>query len=559
MILLSKRKNQYYSYDDEGRVLVADGVGINHGVVSIGSINGKRFTYDNAGNIKTEHYYASDVADGLTQYTHHYDSRNLLEEVYRSRSGTTERIQYYSYNLDGLRTQSIIDDQETFTIYSGGKIKSVLIEDISGDGPVTVASLFDYDYSLDGRLKSYNYHDNETGYTDEYHYNYIMTYSGRQVSSVTVSPDPDRADGLISGTSTNDYDHRGRLTRTSVAESHGNRTTFFDYNGEDQIAASGTAGLEQNTGRFFFYHEGHSLADIGDSGINISPIDTEYLAGDNPTNYTIAGNETLYQIAKNIYGDSSLWYVIADANGLQMGPMDQFSASDTGRALRIPAKDLPLKNNATTFNAYNPGEIIGDLTPELQVPPPPPPPKKPCFVEQLVVIVVAVAVTAWTGGAAAGLLGSGFWATVAGAAIGGFVGSVASQAVAVEFGLQDSIDFKAARSAALSQALTAGVFQGGGIAGDGSGLSGWDKFAYNAAKGAFRYEANYHSNRIMGIETEYNFSDRVATSLAAGASAAATDYLSDKGAFDFFGGEHVEGFTQNYFSSAARAEILESC
>ncbi len=77
--------------------------------------------------------------------------------------------------------------------------------------------------------------------------------------------------------------------------------------------------------------------------------------------------DTLQSIARSLWGDASLWYLIADANGL--------SGSDAlvaGQRLTLPNKVSNVHNNASTFRPYNAGEAIGDISPTLPAPPPVP-------------------------------------------------------------------------------------------------------------------------------------------------------------------------------------------
>ena len=162
---------------------------------------------------------------------------------------------------------------------------------------------------------------------------------------------------------------------------------------------------------------------------------------------------------RKIYGDSSLWFVIADANGILLD-----EELEANRELKIPNVISGSKtNDFETFKPYNPTEIIGDITPRPE-PPPPPKKKDKCGgLLTIVIIVVAVVATVMTAGAAiaavspalggaatglggmaqlgaaalAGSHGAGM-AVIAGLA-GGAGGSIASQLVGMATGLQLSL------------------------------------------------------------------------------------------------------------------------
>ena len=222
---------------------------------------------------------------------------------------------------------------------------------------------------------------------------------------------------------------------------------------------------------------------------NYQPINEAYPAAA-PFEYTVVRNDTLSSIAARIWGDRSLWWIIADANGL--------SGAETlteGMRLVIPNKVSNLHNNASTFKVYDAGEAIGDTSPTLPDAPPPPQVgggKKGCGgIGTILVIIVAVVATVMTAGAAAlasagalsgasvgtiaatgaSVLGGGvavggvsasmFLSTAAGfagaAALGGAVGSVAGQLVGMATGVQDKFSWKQVGLSALGAGVTAGV------------------------------------------------------------------------------------------------------
>ncbi|MDN6886175.1 LysM peptidoglycan-binding domain-containing protein [Variovorax sp. CAN2819] len=90
-----------------------------------------------------------------------------------------------------------------------------------------------------------------------------------------------------------------------------------------------------------------------DFSFGYQPINGNYPAG-TPGSYSVGVSDTLQTIAKGAYGDSSLWYLIADANGLS-GNADLRA----GQVLRIPAATSSA-NNANTFKPYDPSKIAND-------------------------------------------------------------------------------------------------------------------------------------------------------------------------------------------------------
>lgn len=99
---------------------------------------------------------------------------------------------------------------------------------------------------------------------------------------------------------------------------------------------------------------------------NYEPISPTY-PGSVASSYTVRNGDTLQTIARSVWGDSAMWYLIADANGLASG-----STLTAGMKLTIPNKVTNIHNNAGTFRPYNAGEAIGDVNPTLPAAPPPP-------------------------------------------------------------------------------------------------------------------------------------------------------------------------------------------
>ncbi|MFZ6876608.1 LysM peptidoglycan-binding domain-containing protein, partial [Undibacterium sp. Di27W] len=107
--------------------------------------------------------------------------------------------------------------------------------------------------------------------------------------------------------------------------------------------------------------------------------------------YITQQGDTLQSIAKTVWGDATLWYLIADANGVVSA--DNFAP---GTKILIPAREISSHNTADSFKPYRPGEIIGDTTPTL----PTPAGAGGCGgLGQVIMIVVAVVVTIYTAGA----------------------------------------------------------------------------------------------------------------------------------------------------------------
>jgi len=178
-----------------------------------------------------------------------------------------------------------------------------------------------------------------------------------------------------------------------------------------------------------------------------------------PTSYTVVGGETLKTIARNVLGDSSLWWRIADANGLAISGDGELAA---GQTLSIPKLALN-SNNANTFQPYDPSRVVGSTDSVL---PAPAGQGGGCGgLGKIIMVAVAVVVAVYapqflTNLGVTGLMtGAGATATTTalGAAVGGAAGSVASQAAGNLMGIQDGFDWKGVGLAALSGGLANGI------------------------------------------------------------------------------------------------------
>lgn len=88
------------------------------------------------------------------------------------------------------------------------------------------------------------------------------------------------------------------------------------------------------------------------------PINSRYPSA-SATTYTVREGDSLQAIARAIWGDSAMWYLIAEANGLS-----DDGGLIAGQLLLIPNKVTNIHNNANTFRPYNPGEVIGKIGPQ---------------------------------------------------------------------------------------------------------------------------------------------------------------------------------------------------
>lgn len=213
-------------------------------------------------------------------------------------------------------------------------------------------------------------------------------------------------------------------------------------------------------------------------------------------------------MAQKAYANSSLWYVLAAANALS-GDSDLVA----GTSLKVPDTGVA-KNDSSTFKPYNPNEIVGSTSPGL----PYVPPASGCgAVGMIIMAVVAIVVTIYTAGLATpGLLAGGgaslgaifgagvatlggaggFGLAVAAGALGGFVGSVASQAVGKALGVVDHFSLRQAVSAGIAGGISGGITSYFGQVGKLIEAGKWGKVAASAALNS---AGSYAGNKIAGV------------------------------------------------------------
>lgn len=310
----------------------------------------------------------------------------------------------------------------------------------------------------------------QTQPTSQTHYTHTWWDSALQAR---IAYDADVGDGTAAKTSTFAYDVNGRVSYVSIDDGRPRTVTFVtDSQGQvltrreaDRITATGDPfsqyvyfngqRIGEITNDATFTQRSYAAAVISrtappstttskpfQNGVSNNPIhgasfDYGYdaLRPDSvPASgqaWTVRDGDTLQAIAAAVWGDASLWYLIAEHNGLTGS-----SLLTAGQLLTVPARVANLHNTSETFRPYDPNKALGDLNPTQ-----PAPPKKPggCGV---VGQIIAVAI-----------------AYVVGKFLGPVVGNAASQLFLMATGAQDKFDWKqlaiADISAGVSQALNA--------------------------------------------------------------------------------------------------------
>src|SRR5262249_60626070 len=156
----------------------------------------------------------------------------------------------------------------------------------------------------------------------------------------------------------------------SLLSQHGQQGALDKLSGQfpDGLMRSAVSELQAKLRQADEANRGKPVSSA-DFDYNFQAINDQY-PGMTPGTFKVRAGDTLQSVALAVWGDSSLWYIIADANGLAAG-----ATLIAGQELVIPNVVSNIHDNASTFRVYDPGQLIGDTTPKLPDPPPPPPQK----------------------------------------------------------------------------------------------------------------------------------------------------------------------------------------
>jgi YD repeat-containing protein len=553
--------DNWYTYDRENRITLTQGELVDlknaQGVVTgqqiqITARQGQQLAYDTHGNRRSATGMASGSA--VTEF-YSFDDDNRLIGTYknglmasgRAYDGAGRMTDYITYTTSGA-----IDSRRENLYFDNGWMKQQNL--YGGGGGLNQRT--DYSaanaYDKVGNLLSYNVGVYVgTSYTNYYTYTYTKFDDYKEVkvagSSTYFQP----------GETNTSYDVNGHISQVLDSQQQWvadgeygyyaqqtTRTRSFIGDADGTILRKTDNGNVQN----LYYAGDKAVGSVGgtaaspvaDFDFNYAPVSDTYPAV-SPGNYTVAAGDTLRGIAYKAYGDSKLWYLIADANGLMTdGDMH------LGQALKIPNRLTNVHNDFQTNKVYNAAEIIGDITPTLPDPPPPPQASGGgggCGgFGSILIMVVAIVAAAVIGpevfaalapeaGATAATL-SGYLsqgavtaamvapeAAAVAAGVGASVGSFAGQVVGNLAGIQDGINFG---DIALS-GLSAGL---GSLAGTALGVSGiGNTFLREAVGGALRSTVNQGLNLLTGNQQAFNWEQVAANAIAQGVAAQAVANL----------------------------------
>ncbi|MFB9111574.1 LysM peptidoglycan-binding domain-containing protein [Xanthomonas arboricola pv. corylina] len=469
----------------------------------------------------------------------HCAAEHFLERRQYADDGSAKRIDVSSYDADGR-----LISQTAYGIPMGGVYQPVDEEGnplpMPDDGleGLQLLSVVNYQdgtaatgYDAAGRLRGYRYSlvRNEQGsgmttpegYTHTYRYTYqgAETYLTQQVIGTSTHKD------FKTSNSTSTYDAWGKLLSVRENTPGGkvdDRLRYFTMDAEGNILRR-TEGTFKNgvfeqddaerlrTEQYAFANGQYVAAGRFDGKTDVLGQMNAYASTDVGTyKVTVQAGDTLRGLAQRLYGNSNLWYVLAEANAI-----DDDSGLVAGATLNVP--DVKANtNDANTFKPFNASEAIGSTTPSL--PYIPKPPEAGCgTLGMIIMVVVAVVVTYFTAGATGAYFTAALnaTATTAGAAaasaatwaVAGAAGSVASQGVGSAMG-QTSFSWRTVAATAIASGATAG-FSTAVSASVGPVVGAMSTAAVGNV-------SNYLANRLVGNEASFSWRSVAASAVTAG-------------------------------------------
>ena len=548
---------------------------------------------------------SGDSSAGACQMCQHLPPRSV-PQVHAACVKTPTKREDFTYNAkgqiasetvnqrvsDGSGSFDLLTSNKTYTYYDAnglyamgqvGQISSVNSKNgVSANAPNTLQR-YRYYFFNDQTLSDILYTPN-TSVPGTVHSNSSTFDDWGYVRAVQIADGRPRTVRFM-------HDENGHVLSREEDEANfhrGNpRQIYYRFDGKQlgEISNDGTAnitydeavaelGAQPPTNELPFRNGASTGREHADFHQHYDAVNSYKASSSSRSSWTVQNGESLRSIAHAVWGDSSLWYKIAEANG-----MSGDSGLSAGQVLTLPTNVVRTQFNAGTLKAYDPAQALGDLAPTSPVPVEPAAASKKgggCgIVGKILIAVIAVAVTivvtagaaaaisgkafgtalgALTGtGAAAGgtagaaSIGTGAW--IAGGAIGGAVGSAASQGAGIALGIQEKFSWKGVALGAIQGAIGAGVGVNGAFGKDG--LFGAGPLAAGA-RGAVSNAATQGIALATGLQSKFDF----AGVAAAGVGAAVGSHVGDNvHSLGRFGGTLAAGAAGAIANAATRSAI----
>ena len=388
--------------DALGNVTQTRGAAGNH--INRGA-TGTEITYDAAGNRATA-VSASDsesykyTADGYLSAV--YIGGALRVQDVRDAMGRV--ISHSEYGTDGKVVYS-----KTATYDAKSQVLSDQTSTVQSDGSTMVANTT-YDYKADVGAGVYTgayqggqiihsrttntkiANGGSTGQPTTDTVNSYVWWGQAAQSGITYKPDITQS---ATNTSTFAYDASGHLTTVNIQDGRPRTVSYVTDAAGQILSRVESSSASSNPAEYYYDFNGMRVGDIGNNGpsqtnyaaaiaqrtqaaqtgpfanggaVSFADFDQSYdainpfsqaEAGVSQT-YTVQAGDTMQSIASAAWGDSNLWYLISEANGL-FGAV----SLQAGQSLIIPTKVSNYHNDASTFRVYDPNKALGNVQPTV--------------------------------------------------------------------------------------------------------------------------------------------------------------------------------------------------
>lgn len=537
--------DEYYSYDENNRIKISKGKLI-EGNIQIDKDQGSLLDYDAAGNLTGADKYEEGI---LHHYLYGYNKGNQLKWTQKDNLTLESR----KYNQAGQVIEDrLFDAKGNVAQINRSSYKNGFLDYVTTTRPVgnlehlVSQNKFYYDVAenLTAEMLRVEKQGQNAGYTLTHVYSFDWWDDYRRSEDrATLSIDNQAS---THGLSMRIYDVNGQLQdaidqqpdssgRTNSAhysssavdgirsrEDQTGKTSYLSVNGKHiaDIKLDATTGRQTLTvyggftpegsahpsqktnpwiwnpragyGNFnAFFQNGRTTAESmqarNEPNDTISPNSPQ----DNLGSYTVSAGDTLESIALQVYGDSSLWYLIADANGITSREERAGSSSQmhAGQRLVLPPVFSNQHNSADTHNVLREDYFIGNTSATAPMPKPlstdssPVQRKHHKLLGKVLTAVVGTIITVLAAAAVASIFapsalainglggifklglstlwgGSSLGVSLGASLSAGFIGNMASQGVASMAGLQEGMHWGAALTTALATMASAGLMRG---------------------------------------------------------------------------------------------------
>ena len=486
------KRREYFCYDENNRLVINKGTLMN-GTIDITQSQGTMLAYDATGNLHDTYVYEGVVKQ---HYQYDYNADNQVTRI--SRNGLDQQRMRF---VGGQLVEKMVHNgygnltRQHRMAYSNGLLTW---QDTYNENGAHVGSM-GYHYDNVGNLTKLTIQECAIGsgywYKEIHDYGYAL-WDGYLQSSDRMTYDMEHC-ATTTALSERRYDMNGLLENVTDTPTQTHSTDYYSSSLDGVVARKDNSGQTS-----YLTSNGKALGDLRIDKATKNQTLTTYVESatttppeDQPGLYTVNSGDTLEQIALQVYGDRSLWYLIADANGIterNSTAGEQGGQLHVGMRLKIPptaraqhhTNDTHTVMSATDWTG-NTAPTAGAFVPLQQSSAPPPNKHGNVFLRTLASIAVVVIAAAamimsagvlavittagasFTGLGASGLASLGISA-LGGSGVGllqgigigfasGITSNVAGQIAAVALHQQNGIDFKGALMTGLATAATAGI------------------------------------------------------------------------------------------------------